>query len=457
MRKWLAVRGPWLIFVAANMFLAFVCGSIFTLAEISPSNYLRDAYLAGTALYSKLTQYHDPLATDLWEPARTPKKGVTILNRQKAYAGLTLYTSGSEPKALLIDMAGRIAHEWRRPFSTVWDTSAAVRNPVPDNQTYLDKAHVFPNGDLLAIYIGAGDSPFGYGMVKLDRDSRVIWKNLDHFHHDFVIARDGKIYGLTHDYRPELPEGVDHFTKPVLDDYLVILSSTGETLKKISLLDAVNKSVYRRLLWMTPGFSLGDPLHTNTVKVLDEKTANQFKVKVPQAASGQVLLSFRELAGGSLALLDVEQMNIVWAMRGSWISQHDPDILPNGNILFFDNRGHFGSGGQSRVIEVDPETGRIVWQYVGDNNSKLESMIRSSQERLPNGNTLINESDAGRLLEVTPSGEIVWEFINPDRGGKGETLVAVVSSGQRIDPTGLNEDFRNKLEEKLKAIEMDTQ
>jgi hypothetical protein len=33
----------------------------------------------------------------------------------------------------------------------------------------------------------------------------------------------------------------------------------------------------------------------------------------------------------------------------------------------------------------------------------------------------------------------------------------VVSSGQRIDPTGLNEDFRNKLEEKLKAIEMDTQ
>jgi hypothetical protein len=36
-------------------------------------------------------------------------------------------------------------------------------------------------------------------------------------------------------------------------------------------------------------------------------------------------------------------------------------------------------------------------------------------DRLPNGNTLIVESDAGRAFEVTAEGEIVWEFLNPDR------------------------------------------
>jgi hypothetical protein len=32
---------------------------------------------------------------------------------------------------------------------------------------------------------------------------------------------------------------------------------------------------------------------------------------------------------------------------------------------------------------------------------------------LGNGNVLITESGAGRLLEVTRSGDIVWEFQNP--------------------------------------------
>lgn len=33
-------------------------------------------------------------------------------------------------------------------------------------------------------------------------------------------------------------------------------------------------------------------------------------------------------------------------------------------------------------------------------------------QRQPNGNELIAEAHAGRVIEVTPSGEIVWEFIN---------------------------------------------
>ncbi|HHX77017.1 MAG TPA: hypothetical protein GX697_01515, partial [Firmicutes bacterium] len=37
----------------------------------------------------------------------------------------------------------------------------------------------------------------------------------------------------------------------------------------------------------------------------------------------------------------------------------------------------------------------------------------SSADRLPNGNTLITETIRGRVIEVTPDREIVWEFLNP--------------------------------------------
>ena len=36
-----------------------------------------------------------------------------------------------------------------------------------------------------------------------------------------------------------------------------------------------------------------------------------------------------------------------------------------------------------------------------------------SAQRLPNGNTLIAETDRGHAFEVTKDGEIVWEFYTP--------------------------------------------
>ena len=433
------------LFLGALLFLTFVTGSMITIAGVPPSGYFRDAYNAGTALYSKYAGYTDPLATDLWAPARTAKTGVTVYDPQKTTAGLTLYSSGHAPVAYLIDRQGRIVHQWQRPYSTVWDKSAAVRHPVPDSRTSFQKTYLFPNGDLLAIYIGVGDTPYGYGMVKLDRDSRVIWKNMDYFHHDFAVDREGFIYALTQDFRTTFPEGVDHLSLPVLDDFLVILSPDGRTLRKISLLDVVNKSPYRQLLWVVPYCSLGDPLHTNGVDVIDEKTAARLREKVPAAAPGQLLLSFRELGCGTVALFDIKAERLVWAARGSWHAQHDPDILPNGNILMFDNRGHFGPGGESRVIEVEPDNGRIVWQFAGTPDRPLNSLIRSDQERLPDGNTLITESDGGRLLEVTPSGETVWEYLNPVRGGKNGERIATLSWASRIDPRSLDADFRASL------------
>jgi hypothetical protein len=86
-------------------------------------------------------------------------------------------------------------------------------------------------------------------------------------------------------------------------------------------------------------------------------------------------------------------------------------MLENGHILIFDNgvRRQY-----SRVLELDPVVKAIVWEYVAEPREDFYSYTRGSAQRLANGNTLISESDNGRVFEVTPEGEVVWRWLNPD-------------------------------------------
>ena len=43
----------------------------------------------------------------------------------------------------------------------------------------------------------------------------------------------------------------------------------------------------------------------------------------------------------------------------------------------------------------------------------VPALFISGCQRQPNGNTLICEGMWGRLFEVTPDGEIVWEYVSP--------------------------------------------
>ena len=40
-------------------------------------------------------------------------------------------------------------------------------------------------------------------------------------------------------------------------------------------------------------------------------------------------------------------------------------------------------------------------------------MTKGSNQRLPNGNTVVTESEKGRIVEVTREGRVVWEYVNP--------------------------------------------
>src|SRR3546814_13193077 len=83
---------------------------------------------------------------------------------------------------------------FRSSFSAVWNETSPVKEPMPDNFFYWRKARLLPDGGLLAIFVVTGDTPWGYGMVKLDKDSNVIWSYLGQTHHDFDMGADGRIY-----------------------------------------------------------------------------------------------------------------------------------------------------------------------------------------------------------------------------------------------------------------------
>jgi hypothetical protein len=120
---------------------------------------------------------------------------------------------------------------------------------------------------------------------------------------------------------------------------------------------------------------------------------------------------------------------------GQTVGEHHPHIIPKGlpgagNLLVFDNGGAAGYGeatpsapdgvggvgrAYSRVVEFNPVTLTKVWEYSvpGAESYRFFSHYVSSAQRLANGNTLITEGADGRLFEVTPQGEIVWEYVSP--------------------------------------------
>ncbi|MFC9979206.1 aryl-sulfate sulfotransferase [Gordonia sp. NPDC127522] len=137
--------------------------------------------------------------------------------------------------------------------------------------------------------------------------------------------------------------------------------------------------------------------------------------------------------------------------------QHNPHMIApelpgGGNVLVFDNQGGagyppaaLGIYAGSRVLEIDPISKEIVWQYTAEDSNlppwAFFSSFVSNAQRLPNGNTLITEGMQGRLFQVTPQGDVVWEYHSPYLGygvaGEPEVKQVRVPGVDRLTKTPL--------------------
>jgi hypothetical protein len=344
------------------------------------------------------------------QPARA--SGVTVHRPDRAQAGLNFYTSGHTEGALLIDMAGRVLHEWRYRFTDAFDADPSPK-PGP-REDWWRRAYLFPNGDVMAIITGSG-------LLKIDKDSRLLWALPIYAHHDLAFTPGGELYLLTR--RVHVLPRVNP-TQPIVEDMVVLLDADGNEQSSFSLLEAFESSDFADV-WLRSRRRAGDLFHTNSIEWLDGSSAGAN----PAFAAGNLLISL--LQQDAIAVVDPGQRKVVWAHTGSYRKQHDPKILPNGNLLLFDN---LGDRGASAIREFDPARMEQVWEYRGTPEQPFFSNTCGTSERLANGNTLISETDQGRAFEVTPAGEIVWEFYNPYRAGEDDRFIASLPEMLRLPP-----------------------
>jgi hypothetical protein len=168
-----------------------------------------------------------------------------------------------------------------------------------------------------------------------------------------------------------------------------------------------------------------DLLHANTVEFMRHR---HLVGRHAIYSLDNVLVTIRHQ--DVVAVIDWPGKKLVWAWgQGVLSGPHAGTVLENGNILIFDNGLNRG---WSRVVEVDPLARKIVWEYKAPDPKKLFTVGRGAAQRLANGNTLISNSDRGQVLEVTPGGEVVWEFLNPLTDSKGRR--ATITRMKRYEP-----------------------
>jgi Arylsulfotransferase (ASST) len=239
-------------------------------------------------------------------------------------------------------------------------------------------------------------------LREVDWDGKLVWQYRNAtIHHDFVRLRSGNTLTaewveIPVDLEARVRGGVrrprEKFPRMLCDD-LVEIDRDGQEVGRIhlyELLDPVKDPICpleQRWEWT----------HLNSLDVMP---------------NGDVLFSCR--SNSRVGIIDAGSKRLRWKYGApEVVHQHHASALPNGNVQIFDNGMHRIGMPYSRVVEVDPSSSTILWEYAGEPPEQFFSGHISGAERQPNGNVLICEGASGRVFEVTRRGETVWEWVTP--------------------------------------------
>jgi len=412
-------------------------------------------------------------------PATIYPTGTTIYDPEKCWNGYTVFPA-KDVGATIIDMNGNIINQWKGmsagfapnkilPGGYVMG-STGIRNPKYSFQDMLDLVQVDWEGNIVWHF----DK---YEQIK-DPRQKPVW--MARQHHDYQregnpvgyyvpgmdpLVAQGNTIILCHKnlHNPKISD------KLLLDDTIIEVNWDGKIIwewrcsdhfDEMGFSEEAKNTLARNPTMRNAGGGMGDWMHMNSVSALGpnkwfDSGDNRFQ-------PDNIIWDGRQT--NILAITDKKTGGIVWQVGpnyaatpalkklGQFIGQHHVHMIPKGllgegNILAFDNGGWAGYGAPnpgaptgnnnalrdySRVLEFDPITLEIVWQYTAReagfvmpvDGYKFYSGFISSAQRLPNGNTLITEGADGRLFEVTIEHEIVWEYISPYYGkNKNQNMV----------------------------------
>lgn len=267
------------------------------------------------------------------------------------------------------------------------------------------KACLLPSGNLLCSVVTDEGVPIpgakGGRLLELDWNGGIVWDHIDHSqHHDLVRLDNGNTLYLS---REALSEDDAAKVKGGLPGTEIKGAIYGDVVREV---DANGDLAWEWYFKDADFFDQplaadchrGEWAHANSVAVTND---------------GNVLLSFRHL--DTILIVDRSSGDILWHQRDlTWGHQHNADMLPNGNITLFANgMNNLHQPLHSRALELDPKSGEIVWQYIDPQRWTFFSPVMSGIQRLENGNSLICEAINGRVFEVDKAGDIVWDYIAP--------------------------------------------
>ena len=314
--------------------------------------------------------------------------GLLSADPARAYAGYTLIAPLRARSCYLVGMQGEVVHEWR----------------LPDRLGSL--AYMLPGGRLLTTGMTTDGPPIiegkGGHFREFDWDGKLVWEYVDHGqHHDFRRLPNGNTMYLGWEPMPSdrarrVRGGVPgtEIVKGgrIYSDYLREVTPAGSIVWEWHAYDLeIEKYPLADDCWRW------EFAHANSLCPLPD---------------GRVLLSFRHL--DTIMMID-RAGKVVWEKRDPlWGHQHNAEMLANGNIMLFANgMTNMTLPLASRVLEIDPASGAIVWQYRAPQSWTFFSPIISGAQQLGNGNTLICEGMSGRAFEVTRAGDLVWDYVCP--------------------------------------------
>jgi hypothetical protein len=373
--------------------------------------------------------------------------GVTLYDPAKAYNTYVVF-GGADKKTHLIDMDGNEVHQW--PYfglpSELLDPQITggklghllvQLSAIEDDKDIKTGTSLNPGQKLLH-----GNKIIG----ELDWDGKIVWQwgeqapgGAVRQHHDWYRLPNGNTLVLAN-WIHTVP---GFKLKQLYDDVIYEVSPEGKIVWKWVAADHLKEFGFTpaslRLIHDT---AQPDYLHINNMTALGPN--RWFDAGDKRFDPDNILIDSRE--ANFIVILDKKTGKVVWRIGPDLPSsrdgnaalprpvdqisgQHDAHLIPPGlpgagNLLVFDNQGEAGYPAQalgvlpgSRVLEIDPVKKQILWQYSGSDSGRpswtFYSAFISSARRLPNGNTLIDEGMNGRFFQVTPQGEIAWEYISP--------------------------------------------
>ncbi len=325
------------------------------------------------------------------------RRGAGLIAHDAARAGdgFTLFapqTAGGE--VFLIDMGGTVIHRWQMPCRPGRHAVLLENGNLGFNGYMPDAPDIYPAWLLW----------HGGLFYEATPEGQIVWEYSDPMHHHDAqwLPNGNLLYGAMEPMPPEIAARI-------------VGGSSAHDLADGTVYGDVVKEVNRagEIVWIWRAWEHLAPEDFPIHPIFDRyhwPLINGLGV----TRAGQVLMSLRTTSGviginRASGKVDFHIGHDVLAQ------QHTPVELANGNILIFDN-GNMRPGNSSthsRVVEVDPRTNTVAWQYRDEMRAAFFSAYMGAAQRLPNGNTHITESATGRLFDVTPDGDVVWEYVIP--------------------------------------------